>query len=298
MPFPAATGHGVRVAVIDSGVNAAHPHICARTETVLVRSPGNPDLGSDLGSHDALGHGTAVAAAIQEKAPAAEYFAVKLFSSSLRATTQRLLEAIEWAIDNRMDVVNLSLGTANMDDWAKIQASVERASAQGIVLVSARSAGVRPLLPGALHNVIGVDVDWDLPRHRYRTATADGRWYFFASGYPRPLAGISQAKNLSGISFAVANMTGFAIRACEGLQDRSFHTVREALAAEIHKLQRTKEGGQHAFTQSESAARRPMRRSGALTGTADNSGVVGKSKSIHASNQNSRGSNSGYNKCI
>ncbi len=262
MPFPCATGRGIRVAVVDSGVNAAHPHICACTETVVVSSSGSRDSDS---RQDTLGHGTAVTAAIQEKAPAAEYFAIKLFGSSLRAATHRLLEAIEWAIDNRMDVVNLSLGTANMDDWAKFQALVERASAQGIVLVSARSASFRPLLPGALHDVIGVDVDWDLPRHRYRTATADGRWYFFASGYPRPLPGISQAKNLSGISFAVANMTGFVIRACERLQNRSFHTVREALAAEIHKQQRTEEGGQHAFTQSESATKRSLGRSGAIT---------------------------------
>jgi hypothetical protein len=190
--------------------------------------------------NDALGHGTAVAAAIQEKAPAAEYFAVKLFSSSLRATTRRLLEAIEWAIDSRMDVVNLSLGTANLDEWAKFQALAERASSEGVVLVAARSASIRPLLPGALPAVIGVDVDWELPRHRYRIARADGRSYFFASAYPRPLPGVSPAKNLSGISFAVANMTGFVARACEDLPKRSFHTVRDALATELQKQPATR----------------------------------------------------------
>ena len=193
--------------------------------------------GEVASGEDTLGHGTAVAAAIQEKAPAAEYFAVKLFSSSLRATTARLLDAIEWAIDSRMDVVNLSLGTTNLDEWAKFQALAERASSEGVVLVSARNSSIRPLLPGALPGVIGVDIDWDLPRHRYRIATADGRSYFFASGYPRPMPGVSPARNLSGISFAVANMTGFVTRACEGLPKRSFHTVRDALAAELRKQQ-------------------------------------------------------------
>jgi subtilisin family serine protease len=240
MPFPSATGRGIRVAVIDSGINSAHPHICAHTKTVRISAPGRADLGS---GEDTVGHGTAVTAAIQEKAPAAEYFALKLFGSSLRATTNRLLEAIEWAINSRMDVVNLSLGTTNLDEWDKFQALGKRAWAEGIVLVSARSSSIRPLLPGALPEVIGVDVDSNLPRHRYRIATADGRRYFFASGYPRPLPGASPAKSLNGISFAVANMTGFVARACEGLQKRSFRTVLEALVAEIHPPQKTERIG-------------------------------------------------------
>jgi len=38
---------------------------------------------------------------------------------------------------------------------------------------------------------------------------------FRASGYPRPVPGVPPARNLHGISFAVANMTGFVARACE-----------------------------------------------------------------------------------
>lgn len=43
------------------------------------------------------------------------------------------------------------------------------------MLVCARSLTVRPILPGAFPNVIGMDVDWDLPRHRYRIANADAK---------------------------------------------------------------------------------------------------------------------------
>ncbi len=267
IPFPSATGRGIRVAVIDSGINSAHPHICVPAKTIVVTKPGRRDVSftraADSGE-DALGHGTAVAAAIQEKAPAAEYFAVKLFGSSLRATTRRLLGAIEWAIDSRMDVVNLSLGTANLDEWAKFQALAERASSEGVVLVAARSASIRPLLPGALPAVIGVDVDWDLPRHRYRIAAADGRSYFFASGYPRPIPGVSPAKNLNGISFAVANMTGFVVRACEGLPCRSFHAVRDALAAELQKQPATRPACITDSRASKAAAAQSLRWSSAI----------------------------------
>ena len=236
-PFPGRTGRGIRVAVIDSGANTAHPHICAPTRTVLLDRPAKGEYGAAAARvEDTLGHGTAVAAAIQEKAPEAEYFAVKLFDTSLRATTHRLLEAIEWTIEHRMDVVNLSVGTPNTDAWAKFQALIHRASAAGAVFVSVRRSGLLPLLPGALPEVIGVDVDWDLPRHRYRAAQADGRWYFFASANARPHSGVPGGKNLSGISFAAANMTGFVARACEALKERSVHAVREALAAEAEGL--------------------------------------------------------------
>jgi hypothetical protein len=181
---------------------------------------------------DQWGHGTAVTAAIQEKAPQAEYFAVKVFGSSLRTSTGRLIEAIEWAIANRMDVINLSLGTPKIEAWDRFQDLVERAWAVGSVIVSARVPGPRRILPGSLPQVIGVDVDWELPRHRYRIASTDGSCHFLASGYPRPLPGVPPARNLNGISFAVANMSGFVTRACELVRVRSFDSICEALAAE------------------------------------------------------------------
>ena len=76
----------VRIAVIDSGVNPAHPHI-ARVDGGW---PENDFL-------DRLGHGTAVMAAIQEKAPDAEYFAARMFDRELRTNIDTLLAAIQWS---------------------------------------------------------------------------------------------------------------------------------------------------------------------------------------------------------
>src|SRR6266404_7872067 len=115
--FPEATGRGLKIAVIDSGVNAGHPHICAPIHSVAI----DPDDDAE----DTLGHGTAVTAAIQDKAPGAEYYAIKLFGSTLRTTTRRLIEVIEWAIDQRMDLVNLSLGTPNLQYRDELEALVE-----------------------------------------------------------------------------------------------------------------------------------------------------------------------------
>ena len=233
MPFAHAAGRGLKIAVIDSGVNLRHPHIMAPTRGV---SFGFTGTDGDL-TDDKLGHGTAVTAAIQEKAPGAEYYALKVFSDSLRTTTPRVIEAIEWSIEQGMDLVNLSLGTANLEYREQMQALVTRATAAGLVLIAARTARQDVVLPGILEGVIGVDLDWSLSRDRYRIEEGGGYTRFLAPGFPRPLPGRPPHRNVYGISFAVANMTGFVARACEGRSGRSPEVIRQILATEAERLE-------------------------------------------------------------
>jgi subtilisin family serine protease len=206
LPFPGRDGRGVRVAVIDSGVNPRHPHING-----VVGGGDNMDV---------LGHGTAVMAAIQEKAPGAEYFAVKVFDKELRTSSSSLLRAIEWCIENRMDVVNLSLGTPNSSRAEEFRMLAGR----GPLLVAARDAEGVACYPGCLDEVFGVALDPTLDRDAYRVEDN----VYYASGYPRPVPGVPPERNLQGISFAVANMTGFIARAMEGL------VAHERHKAEVH----------------------------------------------------------------
>ena len=224
-PFAGFAGKGIRVAVIDSGVHAAHQHIGSVAGGVTIGAEFDESDYTDV-----IGHGTAVMAAIKEKAPDADYFAVRVFYSSLRTTVEALLRAIEWSIVNRMDVINLSLGTTNPAHRERFTAMIARAREEGAVLVSARDAEGTPALPGSLAGVIGVELDWDCPREEYCCKTAAEGLVVTASGYPRPLPGVPPARNLHGISFAVANATGFVVRACEGLADRSYDSVCRALA--------------------------------------------------------------------
>jgi subtilisin family serine protease len=228
--FPAATGRGLRIAVIDSGVNPGHPHISGVAGGVSIVGPDEIEEDSFL---DVLGHGTAVMAAIQERAPEAEYFAVKLFHKSLRTSTPALLAAIEWAIAKGVDAVNLSLGTLNFEYEGRFRTLVENAAARGTILVSAREAGDKICLPGCLPGVIGVKVDWDCPRTRYRFQDEEGGRVYYASGYPRSLPGMPRERNLHGISFAVANMTGFVLRARESHPMDDIQAVLAAEAAVI-----------------------------------------------------------------
>lgn len=209
MNSPQQSERRIRVGVIDSGVNARHPHITVAVSGGISIGPQGrrADTWEDL-----LGHGTAVMAAIQEKAPEAEYFAVKVFHNALRTSADCLLEAIEWSIENAMDIVNLSLGTANPKHEQRFRAVVERAAGRGVLLVSAIEAGGQPSIPGCLPKVIGVGLDWNCDRNSYRVEQSGDRAIYYASGYPRSINGVPRDRNLNGISFAVANVTGIIAR--------------------------------------------------------------------------------------
>jgi hypothetical protein len=218
--------------MIDSGVHVGHPHIRGVAGGVSIGPDGEIEENSFA---DRLGHGTAVMAVIQEKAGDAEYFAVRVFHGSLRSTARALFRAIEWSIEQRMDLINLSLGTRTETHREPFARLVERSLAAGVSVVSAREMEGQPCFPGCLPGVIGAAVDEDCDRHAYRVReTAEGVT-FLASGYPRPAPGISQERNLQGISFAVANMTGFAARAMAGLGRMPPKRLRELLIEEARR---------------------------------------------------------------
>jgi subtilisin family serine protease len=198
----------VRVAVVDSGIHPGHPHVGGIGGGVGFTSPDGPD-GDYL---DRLGHGTAVAAAIREKAPDADLYAVKIFDRTLSTSIDRLIAAIGWAIDSGIHIINLSLGTSRREHQAALTALVARAAAAGSLIVAAAEDDGVEWLPGALPGVVGVGLDWNCPRDEYRVEHRAGRPVFFASGYPRSIPGVPPSRNLNGVSFAVANMSGFLSR--------------------------------------------------------------------------------------
>jgi subtilisin family serine protease len=199
----------VRVAVIDSGVHAAHPHV------------GGVSGGIGIDEHgrrhddyvDRLGHGTAVTAVIREKAPAAEIVAIKVFDRELASTGAALVAACEYALAVHADIVNMSLGTQNVDHERALTEAVQKLRAAGAVVIAAGEQGGVRWLPGAIPGVWSVTLDWSIPREECRIDRLDERGAAFrACGYPRPIPGVPPDRNLKGLSFAVANVTGIVAR--------------------------------------------------------------------------------------
>src|SRR5262245_63446687 len=127
------TGRGVRVAVVDSGVHAAHPHVGRGLEGIAVREDGWLD--DDF--VDRLGHGTAVTAAVREKSPDAGIIVVKVFWRSLTTDITSLVRGIDEATARGAEVIELSLGTSNAAHRPLLQEAVHRVSTRRVLIVGA-----------------------------------------------------------------------------------------------------------------------------------------------------------------
>ncbi len=134
------TGKGVKVAVIDSGIDAQHADIKVVSGicTLSKNCPINPSYDDDNG------HGTHVAGVIAARknnyglvgvAPDVELYAVKAMSRTGGGNTTDIAKGVEWAINQKVDIINLSLTTFGSDQALKLL--IEKAYYEGITIVAA-----------------------------------------------------------------------------------------------------------------------------------------------------------------
>ncbi|MBM4255890.1 MAG: hypothetical protein FJ147_08330 [Deltaproteobacteria bacterium] len=201
-----ATGAGVRVALIDSGVNAQHSHVGFVTGGVSLSLATDGTIQQHEDCSDRIGHGTALAGILRAKAPQVELYAVKVFNDRLQVSFPVLEAALRWGIEHQMHVINLSLGTANPAHRDRCLAIIAEAHAAGTVLVASSPAGQTNVLPAVLPGVIGVANDERCDWGDY-VYVADDPIPFRAHSCPRPLPGPAQARNFQGPSFASAHVS-------------------------------------------------------------------------------------------
>lgn len=127
------TGKGIKVAIIDSGI-ANHSD--------LTIAGGKSFVGESY--DDDHGHGTHVAGIIAGKhngigvagvAPNAEVYAVKAIKSDGVGDVRVVLQSIDWAIDNHMDIINMSFG--DLEYVQSLHEGIKKASEQGLIIVAA-----------------------------------------------------------------------------------------------------------------------------------------------------------------
>ncbi|MFI2368670.1 type VII secretion-associated serine protease mycosin [Streptomyces sp. NPDC018833] len=155
-----STGKGVRVAVIDTGVDVRNPQLTKAVDTKsgvnLIPKNAKDDNGNKIergkenGTTDTVGHGTKVAGIIAARpakgtgfvglAPNATIIPIQQNDADGRGTAETLAQAIRHAIDERADVINISQDTANAVEPAPaLKQAVDAALARDIVVVA--SAG-------------------------------------------------------------------------------------------------------------------------------------------------------------
>lgn len=233
--FGDGSGRGVRVAVIDSGVDARHPAVGAVAGgVVLEHDPEAPDGARVVeGPHqDLFGHGTACAGIIRALAPESEIYSVRVLGARLTGKGVVFAAGIRWAARHGMHVANLSLSSARQDLYGLFHSVADEASFAGLSLVCAANNSPGPSFPSLFSSVLSVAC---LP------AGESGFAYnpsppveFGAPGIDVDVAWLDGARITStGNSYAAPHITGLVARvlgAHPGLRPFQVKTVLQAIA--------------------------------------------------------------------
>jgi subtilisin family serine protease len=149
-------GKGVKVAVIDSGIDADHAAI-NRVDGYVAISEGPDGLIYDTQPHrDLFGHGTACAGIIRSLAPECELYSVRVLGSTLSGQGTIFTAGLRWAIEQGMQVCNLSLSTAKKEFFSVLHELADLAYFRNIALVSATNNLPVPSYPSVYSSVISV----------------------------------------------------------------------------------------------------------------------------------------------
>jgi len=230
------SGRGVRVAVLDSGIEADHPDVGAVTEWVDVQvDKSMPDgVRFDHEPHaDLYGHGTACGGIIRQLAPHCELVSVRVLGTTLRGSARAFAHGLEWCIDNDIDIASLSMSTPN-DEWAEtFWDLVDRASYRNMMIVSAMNNEPKRTIPSEFAGVFSVACAPGTDRELvWCRSTGPGQWG--AVGIDVQVAWLGGGQILStGNSYATPVVAGHLARilgAHPGLTTWQAKTVLAALA--------------------------------------------------------------------
>lgn len=142
------TGRGVRVAVVDSGIDTKHPALKDKVKgSVEAVMEGGKVSFRESTSGDSAGHGTACAGIITSIAPEVELYSVKVLGANASGSGDMFLAGLDYAIKNKMRVVNLSLGTTKPQYFSPLHDLLDRAYHGGCILVAAANNLPQPSFP-------------------------------------------------------------------------------------------------------------------------------------------------------
>lgn len=205
-------GKGIKIAVIDTGIDHEHPAIKPNYRGgVNILSPHSNPM-------DYNGHGTHVAGIIAGKAsdmgiigvaPKAQIYGVKAFNRKGSANLSDLLTAINWCIENQMNIINMSFGMEKVSE--SLRHAIQVAHKKGIVMIAAsgnQGLNGRIDFPARFPETIAVtsvSIDNGISSFSNRGKGVD----VAAPGERIPSAWLNQTKKeMSGTSMAVPHVAG------------------------------------------------------------------------------------------
>ncbi|MCU1684440.1 MAG: serine protease [Amycolatopsis sp.] len=151
-----STGAGVRVCVVDSGIDLEHPLVGPVAASYAVVPGADGPRVEQTADGDTCGHGTACAGIIREVAPDCELHSVRVLGNHFAGTGDFLLAGLSWAVEQGFDVINLSLSTTRARFVHELREIADRAYFRGTALVASAHNSPIVSFPWSFSSVISV----------------------------------------------------------------------------------------------------------------------------------------------
>ena len=216
-------GAGVKIAILDSGIDYTHPDLDDNYQG------GFDFVNYDNDPMDDYGHGTKVAGIIAAEdnnfgilgvAPEASIYGVKVLSSGGSGSTSNVIRGIEWAVENDMDIISMSLGGTS--GYYAYETAINNAYNSGVLLIASAgnygsTATDNVAYPAKYNSVIAVSaiyennnlcsfssvgpaVELTAPGYRLKTTAIGGNYNFFsgtsaAAPFVSGVAALTMAQN-------------------------------------------------------------------------------------------------------
>jgi subtilisin len=205
-----STGKGVRVCILDSGVESGHPLVGEIDQAVAFNRIGDEneiELVEDT-EGDLCGHGTACAGIVRALAPDCTLISARVLGAGFKGSGPVLLGGLRWAVEQGFDVINMSLSTTKRQFAGLLHELADSAYFRNTVLVASAHNMPVESYPWRFSSVISVG--------SHEEPEPDTFFYnpappveFFARGVGVEIAWLGGGKILStGNSFATPHMSG------------------------------------------------------------------------------------------
>jgi subtilisin len=204
-----STGKGVRVCILDSGIELGHPMVGEIDGAVAIEvGPGDEIRVVDDVEGDLCGHGTACAGIVRSIAPDASIFSVRVLGAGFTGSGTALLGGLRWAVEQGFQVINMSLSTTKSQFAGMLHEVADTAYFRRTVLVASAHNMPVESYPWRFSSVISVGSHEEAdPLTYYYNPKPPVE--FFARGVDVEVAWLGGGSARStGNSFATPHMTG------------------------------------------------------------------------------------------
>ncbi len=209
--FDYATGENIKIGIVDSGWDSRLTDSRIKEGIGLVDPDDELSLKVSDNYNDQNGHGTSCTDLVLRLAPDSCIYPIKVFGKQIETSVNILIEAIKWAIEKEIKILNFSLGTKLNEALEPLYKACEYARRKGIIIVSANTNAMDDYsYPAIFENSIGVAMggsdnifEFDFLENEAIECKAKGRFDDVLSlNYQRITSG--------GNSFAAPVITGLA----------------------------------------------------------------------------------------